>query len=74
MAIKTKVTETFTLTADDGVVYQVEQHTRYVVKKLPSGNREELGASYLKTVDGRGVSKIRDNTNASPSLGIKAVR
>ena len=74
MAIKTKVTETFSLTADDGVVYQVEQHTRYVVKKLPSGNREELGASYLKTVDGRGVSKIRDNTYAIPSLGIKGVR
>jgi hypothetical protein len=74
MTVKTKVTETFTLTADDGVIYEVEQHTRYIVKKLPSGKREELGASYLKTVDGRGVNKIRDNMYCIPSLGINAVR
>jgi hypothetical protein len=72
--IKTKITDTFSMTADDGITYQVHEHTRYVVKKLPGGNREELGASYLKTEDGRGVSKIKDNTYAIPSLGVKAVR
>lgn len=73
-AIKTKITDTFTLTADDGAVYEVQQHTRYVVKKVQGSNRETLGESYLKTIDGRGVSKVRDNTYAIPSLGIKAVR
>ena len=52
----------------------MQQHTRYVVKKVQGTSREEIGDSYLKTVDGRGVSKVRDNTYAIPSLGIKAVR
>ncbi len=73
-AIKTKITDTFSLTADDGIIYQVHEHTRYIVKKLATGKREELGASYLKTEDGRGVSKLQGNTYAIPSLGIKAVR
>lgn len=74
MAVKTKITDSFTLTADDGEVYQVEEHTRYTVKRLPGGSREELGASYLKTEDGRGVTRNSDNTYSIPSLGIKAVR
>jgi hypothetical protein len=74
MAVKTKITDTFKLTADDGAVYEVQQHTRYVVKKVQGTNREALGDSYLKTVDGRGVNKIHDNTYSIPSLGIKAVR
>jgi hypothetical protein len=74
MTIKTKITDSFTLTADDGEVYQVQEHTRYSVKRLSGGNREELGASYLKTEDGRGVVKSPNGSYSIPSLGIKAVR
>lgn len=74
MAMKTRVTEQFTLTGDDGITYSVEEHTRYVVKKVQGANREEVGASYLKTAEGRGVNKLQGNTYAIPSLGIKAVR
>ena len=73
-AIKTKVTDKFALTADDGEIYPVEEHTRYTVKKVDGTNQEKMGASYLKTEDGRGVIKNPDETYSIPSLGLKAVR
>ena len=74
-AVKSKVTQAFTITASNGDVYQVEEHTKYAVTKLPSGSREDLGRTYLKTVDGRGVIKNHDdNTYSIPSLGVKATR
>ena len=74
MATKTKVTDSFTVTADDGHVHSVQEHTRYTVKKVAGVNRDELGASYLKTEDGRGVIKNPDSSYSIPSLAIKAVR
>ena len=74
MATKIKITDSFELTDDDGAVHNVEEHTRFVVKKVAGKNREDVGASYLKTEDGRGVIKNSDNTYSIPSLGINAVR
>ena len=75
MAQKIKITETFPVTADDGVVFQVQEHTQFEVTKRAGVTRELQGRSYLKTEDGRGVIKNHDNnTYTIPSLGVKAVR
>jgi len=74
MATKTKVTDEFTVTDDDGQVHPVQEHTRYEVKKVAGKSREDILASYLKTEDGRGVIKNDDDTYSIPSLGVKAVR
>ena len=74
MVNKIKVTDSFTVTDDDGQVHLIQEHTRYTVKKVAGVNREELGASYLKTEDDRGVIKNPDNTYSIPSLAIKAAR
>jgi hypothetical protein len=74
-AVKTKITDTFTVTDDNGIVYQVQQHTRYEVKKVDGVKSEILGRAYFLTEDGRGVLKNeKDNTYSIPSLGLKAVR
>jgi hypothetical protein len=74
-AVKTKITETFTITASNGDTYQVQEHTRYEVTKSKAGNQEHLGRAYYKTEDGRGVLKnADDNTYTIPSLGVKASR
>jgi hypothetical protein len=75
MALKTKITETFTVKADDGAEFQVQEHTQFEVTRKAGVTRELQGRSYLKTEDGRGVIKIADtNTYTIPSLGVKAVR
>ena len=74
MATKIKVTESFTITADNGESYVVEEHTRCSTTKRGGVTHEQLGGSFLKTEDGRGVLKNADNTYAIPSLGVKAVR
>lgn len=74
-AIKTKITDTFTLTDNAGTVYKVQEHTRYEVKKIADVKTEVLGRVYLCTDDGRGVIKNHiENTYSIPSLGIKAIR
>jgi hypothetical protein len=73
--VKTKVTDTFELTDDSNVVYKVEEHTRYEIKKVDGVKHEVLGRAHLMTVDGRGVLKNeKDNVYTIPSLGVKAVR
>jgi hypothetical protein len=76
MALKTKITETFAITASSGETYQVQEHTQVEVTRTGGVKREKVGRSYLKTEDGRGVLKNSDNnTYAIPSLGIeKATR
>jgi|GEM_PF-3341263 hypothetical protein len=75
MALKTKITETFTVTADDGAVFQVQEHTQFEVTRRAGVIKEQQGRSYLKTEDGRGVIKNHDNnTYTIPSLGVKARR
>ncbi len=73
--VKTKITDTFTLTGDGGTVYNVQEHTRYEVKKVADVKTEVLGRVYLLTDDGRGVIKNDiENSYSIPSLGVKAVR
>jgi hypothetical protein len=57
MALKTKITETFTVKADDGAEFQVQEHTQFEVTRKAGVTRELQGRSYLKTEDGRGVIK-----------------
>lgn len=75
MALKTKVTEKFTITSKAGDAYEVEEHTQFTVVKVDGKSQERLGRSYFKTVDGRGVLKNNDdNTYAIPSLNVKGSR
>ena len=75
VTVKTKITDTFTITADGGTVYNVQEHTRYEVKKVADVKTEVLGRVYLLTDDGRGVIKNEiENSYSIPSLGVKGVR
>ena len=73
--VKTRITETFTITARTGETYQVEEHTRYEATNTAGVKGEVLGRAHLMTTDGRGVIKNHDdNTYSIPSLGVKATR
>lgn len=73
--VKTKVTDQFTLQGDDGVRYEVQEHTRYEMKMVNGSKTEVLGRAYLLTTDGRGVVQgMGQNAYTIPSLGIKAMR
>lgn len=73
--IKTKITDQFTITGENGEVFQVEQHTRVEVKKIDGVKTEVLGSAYLLTSDGRGVLTSQTiNSYSIPSLGVKATR
>ncbi len=73
-AVKTKITESFTVVDDNGTEHKVDEHTRYEVKKVDGVKSEVLGRSYLLTDDGRGVLKGDKGIYSIPSLGLKAVR
>ncbi len=45
MATKTKVTDSFTVTADDGHVHSVQEHTRNTEKRVSVVHRWATGAA-----------------------------
>jgi hypothetical protein len=73
-AVKTKITDQFSIVGDGGETYEVEEHTRYEVKKVGGVKSETMGRAYLVTVDGRGVLKQDGRAYSIPSLGVKALR
>ena len=74
MATNIKVTQSFSVTAGTGDSYVVQEHTRYTTINVDGVKKQQLGRTFLKTEDGRGVLKNPDNTYAIPSLGIKAAQ
>jgi hypothetical protein len=74
MALTTKITETFTISASTGEVFNVQEHTRCETARVAGVKRETMGKAYLKTEDGRGVLKNDNGSFSIPSLGMTAHR
>jgi hypothetical protein len=74
MALTTKITETFTVAAQSGEVFNVQEHTRCETARIAGVKRETMGKAYLKTDDGRGVLKNDNGSFSIPSLGVTAHR
>ena len=74
MALTTKITESFTISAQTGEVFNVHEHTRCETARVAGVKRETLGKAYLKTDDGRGVLKNDNGSFSIPSLGMTAHR
>jgi len=74
MASSIKITDRFTIVAENGDVFNVQQHTPVETAKVAGVKRETLGRAYLKTDDGRGVVPNEDGSFLIPSLKITAHR
>ena len=74
MASTIKITESFTIAAQTGEVYNVLEHTRVETTKVAGVKRETVGSVYLKTADGRGVVKNDNGSFSIPSLKVIAHR
>ena len=74
MARTTKITESFTITAQTGQLFNVQEHTRCETTRVAGVKRETLGKAYLKTDDGRGVLRNDNGSFSIPSLGTIAHR
>jgi hypothetical protein len=74
MALTTKITESFTISAASGEVFTVQEHTRCETARVAGVKRETMGKAYLKTEDGRGVLKNDNGSFSIPSLGMTAHR
>lgn len=69
-----KITETFTIAAQSGETFGVQEHTRCETVKVAGVKRETLGRAFLKTDDGRGVLRNDNGSFSIPSLGVTALR
>jgi hypothetical protein len=74
MASSIKITENFTIAAQSGETFSVQEHTRCESAKIAGVKRETLGRTFLKTSDGRGVLKNDNGSFSIPSLGVTALR
>jgi hypothetical protein len=74
MATSIKITESFTIAAPNGELFNVQEHTRCETAKVAGVKRETLGNVFLKTNDGRGVLKNDNGSYSIPSLNMTAHR
>ena len=74
MASTIKITESFTISAQSGETFSVQEHTRCETIRVAGVKRETLGRTFLKTEDGRGVLKNDNGSFSIPSLGVTANR
>ena len=69
-----KITDSFTIVADGGAVFTVQEHTPVETKKVAGVKRETMRRAYLKTEEGRGVIKNDNGSFSIPSLKVTAHR
>jgi hypothetical protein len=74
MASTIRITDSFTIVAENGEVFNVQEHTPIDTGKVAGVKRETMGDTYLKTDGGRGVIKNDDGSFSIPSLKVTAHR
>lgn len=73
MATRTKITDTFPITAGNGDIYRIVEVTEFAIMSTATGEIELPGKVWYKTEDGRGVNKHGDGTYSIPTLGVVGV-